>query len=59
MLLALQPIVHANSGRTALYECLLRMKRPDGSQDTAGVSSLSPNLSPNTRALATDMPAHA
>jgi EAL domain-containing protein (putative c-di-GMP-specific phosphodiesterase class I) len=30
MHLVLQPIVHARTGRPALYECLLRMERPDG-----------------------------
>jgi EAL domain-containing protein (putative c-di-GMP-specific phosphodiesterase class I) len=36
MVLALQPIVHANSGKTTLYECLLRMERPNGSWFSAG-----------------------
>jgi EAL domain-containing protein (putative c-di-GMP-specific phosphodiesterase class I) len=36
LLLALQPIVHANSGKTALYECLLRMERPGGNRVSAG-----------------------
>ena len=36
MLIALQPIVTSNVRTPALYECLLRMERPDGAIVTAG-----------------------
>lgn len=36
MLIALQPIVSVKTGRPALYECLLRMERPDGTLVSAG-----------------------
>jgi len=36
MLIALQPIVSTKTGKPELYECLLRMKRPDGSLVAAG-----------------------
>jgi diguanylate cyclase (GGDEF)-like protein len=36
MLMALQPIVETRTRKPALYECLLRMQRPDGSIVTAG-----------------------
>ena len=36
MILALQPIVACGSREAALYECLLRMERPDGSHISAG-----------------------
>jgi diguanylate cyclase (GGDEF)-like protein len=36
MILDLQPIVEAQTGRTAHYECLLRMIQPDGSRVSAG-----------------------
>ncbi len=36
MLIALQPIVSTHTQETALYECLLRMRRPDGSIAEAG-----------------------
>ncbi len=32
----LQPIISAETGRPAMYECLLRMTRPDGSVASAG-----------------------
>ena len=35
MQLALQPLICAQSGRTSLYECLLRMELPDGRVATA------------------------
>jgi diguanylate cyclase (GGDEF)-like protein len=36
MVLALQPIVRAGSRKTAFYECLLRMQKPDGTYVSAG-----------------------
>ncbi len=36
MLLALQPIVHSQTREPALYECLLRMEKPDGTIVSAG-----------------------
>lgn len=36
MLIALQPIVSTETCEPALYECLLRMKRPDGALVSAG-----------------------
>jgi diguanylate cyclase (GGDEF)-like protein len=36
MLIALQPIVSTKSGQPDLYECLLRMERPDGTLVSAG-----------------------
>jgi len=36
LLLAFQPVVAAASGRVELYECLLRLRRPDGSIVPAG-----------------------
>lgn len=36
MLLALQPIVRTTSHKPALYECLLRMQKPDGNVVSAG-----------------------
>ncbi|MGE0512986.1 MAG: putative bifunctional diguanylate cyclase/phosphodiesterase, partial [Hyphomicrobiaceae bacterium] len=36
MLIALQPIVSTKTGQPDLYECLLRMKQPDGTLASAG-----------------------
>jgi len=36
MRLALQPMIGAKTGKPELYECLLRMERPDGSLVSAG-----------------------
>jgi diguanylate cyclase (GGDEF)-like protein len=36
MRLVLQPMVHASTGKAELYECLLRMERPDGTIVSAG-----------------------
>lgn len=36
MRLALQPMIDANTGRAKIYECLLRMQRPDGELVSAG-----------------------
>lgn len=36
MHLVLQPIISAETGEAALYECLMRMERPDGSVVSAG-----------------------
>ena len=36
MHLVLQPIISSESGKADLYECLLRMKKPDGSIASAG-----------------------
>jgi diguanylate cyclase (GGDEF)-like protein len=36
MVLVLQPIVSSRTGEPALYECLLRMVRPDGTMVSAG-----------------------
>lgn len=36
MVLALQPIVATATGKPAIYECLLRMRRPDGELVSAG-----------------------
>ena len=36
MRLALQPMVSAKTGKPEIYECLLRMERPDGSLVSAG-----------------------
>lgn len=36
MYLVLQPMVSAKSGTAAIYECLLRMQRPDGTVVSAG-----------------------
>jgi diguanylate cyclase (GGDEF)-like protein len=36
MLLALQPIVCTKTGEAKLYECLLRLKQPDGTSTSAG-----------------------
>ena len=36
MRLALQPMVSATTGKPEIYECLLRMERPDGSLVSAG-----------------------
>lgn len=36
MLLVLQPLVDSKTGKPALYECLLRMEKPDGTTVSAG-----------------------
>ena len=36
MRLVLQPMVSADTRKTVLYECLLRLEKPDGSLTSAG-----------------------